>query len=135
MVIFHIEANDWIRCAEVVRSHGIKVGIALLADTPVKDILPHLASLDHVLVFSGKLGSFGGKVNFQYLEKVAAIKNARSDIEVGWDGGVNDTNARRLADGGVDVLNTGGFINNAPNPDEAYAILKQEVTRNDTIRT
>ena len=48
-------------------------------------------------------------------------------LEIGWDGGVNDDVAKKLADGGVDELNTGGFIAHAPDPKAAYEELQQLV--------
>ena len=32
------------------------------------------------------------------------------DLEFGWDGGITDQNVAVLVNGGVDVLNVGGFI-------------------------
>jgi ribulose-phosphate 3-epimerase len=54
---------------------------------------------------------------------VKQIKAIHPDVEIGWDGGVNDKNARSLADGGVDVLNAGGFIQKAEDPETAYQQL------------
>jgi pentose-5-phosphate-3-epimerase len=44
-------------------------------------------------------------------------------LEIGWDGGINDRNISQLVFGGVDVLNVGGYIQNANNPERAYNSL------------
>jgi pentose-5-phosphate-3-epimerase len=48
-------------------------------------------------------------------------------LEIGWDGGINNQNAHVLAAGGVDVLNTGGFIQHASDAEHAYRTLQQTV--------
>jgi len=127
LVILHAEAEgNFLGFAQLLRKHGIEVGIALLAGTAVDAIIPALNYIDHVLVFSGNLGYQGGsEVDFGLLKKVEQIRRLKPLIEIGWDGGVNDTNARRLAEAGVDVLNVGGFIQKAADPAAAYAILRK----------
>jgi ribulose-phosphate 3-epimerase len=129
LVILHAEAEgNFIEIAETLRKHDILAGVALLADTPVKKIKSSISVIDHVLVFSGKLGHFGGKFDKKLLSKVREIKNLKPDIEIGWDGGINDTNAKQLVDGGVDVLNVGGYIQRSENPLLAFKNL-QSVTQ------
>ena len=121
LVIVHAEAKgDFITFAELMHKHGIETGVALLHDTPVETILPAIELIDHVLVFSGKLGYFGGHADLGLLDKVKQLKQLKPALEIGWDGGINDTNAQALAEGGVEVLNVGGFIHRSPQPAGAY---------------
>ena len=131
LIIVHAEAEgDFLTFAEKLHHHGIEAGVALLPETPPEIIKPGLELIDHVMIFSGNLGYQGGsEVNFDLLEKVKAIKGLKPGVEIGWDGGVNDQNVKRLAEGGVEVLNVGGFIQKAPDAAEAYAKLVREVTR------
>ncbi len=125
LVIIHAEAEgDFHDFHAAMKQAGIKVGLAVLKDTPVKNIEPVLNLLDHVLIFSGDLGSFGGRADFNLLNKVREVKGYGHNIEVGWDGGINQHNVKELAQGGVDVLNVGGFIQRSEHPDEAYATLE-----------
>lgn len=128
MVVVHAEADgDFIRFADKMHKHGIEVGVALKHETPVDLIRPALEWIDHVLVFSGHLGHFGGQADTRLLAKVLHIKQLMPRIEIGWDGGINDQNARVLAAGGVDVLNTGGFIQHASDAERAYQRLNKLV--------
>ena len=125
MVILHAESvGVFYEIAKQFKDVGIRVGVALLAQTPVEKIAPALKDIDHVLVFSGDLGHFGGTANFALLDKVKEIRALRSDIEIGWDGGVNAENAKQLVAAGVSVLNVGGAIQRANDPAAAYATLK-----------
>jgi ribulose-phosphate 3-epimerase len=128
MVIVHAEAEgDFMAFADLMHHHGIEVGVALKQETMVDTITPALDFIDHVLVFSGNLGHFGGQADTHLLTKVLQIKQQQPRIEVGWDGGINDQNARVLTAGGVDVLNVGGFIQHAADPQTAYNTLAQQV--------
>jgi len=113
--------------AQKVHEYGIRAGVALLIDTPVSQVAPYVQDLDHVLVFSGKLGYHGGKADLALLSKVRELKALKPDLEIGWDGGVNDEVAKALADGGVDELNTGGFIAHADDPKAAFEKLRSLV--------
>jgi ribulose-phosphate 3-epimerase len=128
MVIVHAEAEgDFMKFAETMHHHGIEVGVALLQQTPVDTIRPALPFIDHVLIFSGDLGHFGGNADMGLLEKVRLLRHYKPTLEIGWDGGINDQNARALAEGGVDVLNVGGFIQRSENPESAYDAMRRAV--------
>jgi ribulose-phosphate 3-epimerase len=125
LVVIHQEASgDHRNFADQLHRNGIKVGLAILHDTPVEQVRETIASFDHVLVFSGDLGRHGGVADMNILQKVAKVREYSPDIEVGWDGGVSDENAAALIAGGVNVLNVGGFIQNSTDPAAAYAKLK-----------
>ncbi len=125
LVIIHAEANgDFFTFQETLKQEGIKVGLAVLKDTPISNIYPVLDLLDHILIFSGDLGSFGGHADLDLLNKVQEVKSVRPDLEIGWDGGINQHNIKQLAEGGVDVLNVGGFVQRAQDTGEAYATLE-----------
>lgn len=124
MLIVHKEANvDFPTLATSLRAGGVKVGLAILQDTGVQDCLEELEYTDHVLIFSGDLGHFGGQADLNLLKKVEQLKKYKPSLEIGWDGGVSPENARALIEGGVDVLNVGGFIQNAADPKAAYEEL------------
>jgi len=124
LVIVHNEADvHHMHFAAELHKHGIKAGLALLQATPVHFSQQIMHSFDHVLIFSGNLGHQGGQADMALLTKVSEVKRLWPDVEIGWDGGINDLNARQLIDGGVDVLNAGGFIARAADSREAYQEL------------
>jgi ribulose-phosphate 3-epimerase len=133
MIIVHAEAaGDFIALADHCRQLGIKAGVALLPATPAETILSALDKIDHVLIFSGQLGEYGGHANFNLLDKVQVLKHHKPSLEIGWDGGINDQNISRLASGGVDVFDTGGYIQNAESSERAYRSLERIVQETGT---
>ena len=124
LIIVHAEAEgDFMEFAQQCHTHGIEVGVGLLPETTVEAIQPALEVIDHVMLFSGNLGHFGGHADMSLLGKAQKLRQLKPSVEIGWDGGVNDQNAKALALGGVQVLNAGGFLHGAKNPAVAYAQL------------
>lgn len=124
MVIIHNEAHvHHMHFTAELHKHDIEVGLALLQDTPVEYAYQIMHSFDHVLVFSGNLGHHGGHADLGLLDKVRKIHEHHPEVEIGWDGGINEHNAQQFFEAGVDVLNVGGFIQKAAHPEQAYATL------------
>jgi ribulose-phosphate 3-epimerase len=133
-VIFHAEAaEDLTPTIAKLKQAGIKAGVALLKPTVPSTVEPYIQSADHILVFSGDLGHYGGTASLMQLEKVRLIRNIHPEVEVGWDGGANAENAFSLVQGGVDVVNCGGAINKADDPAAAYKQLVDEINKHGVI--
>ncbi len=125
LVVIHNEADvHHMDFAARLHEHGIKAGLAILADTPVEHAFQIMHSFDHVLVFSGKLGYHGGQTDLGLLDKVRQVHEHHPEVEIAWDGGINDQNALALLEGGVNVLNVGGFIQKSADPADAYQRMK-----------
>lgn len=125
LVVIHAEAEGHVQgIATTLHQAGIKIGVALLAKTPVSIVKADIKHIDHVLVFSGNLGYYGGKADLSLLDKVKQLRRLKKGLEIGWDGGINADNVASLVHGGVDVLNVGGFIQRAEQPSVAYATLE-----------
>jgi len=128
MVIVHAEAEgNFVPFAELMHRHGIEVGVALKPETPVSLIRPALEWIDHILIFSGNLGHFGGQADLALLDKVGLLRKLKPQLEIGWDGGINNMNVRSLVMGGVEVLNVGGYIQHAADPRTAYGALARAI--------
>jgi ribulose-phosphate 3-epimerase len=129
LVIVHAEAEgDLVGMLQHLQTCGISPGVAILQTTPISKIEQLLTVADHALIFSGSLGSFGGRADLALLEKVEQIRTLRPDIEIGWDGGANEENVVRLTMGGIDVINVGGAIQKADDPQAAYDRLVAKIT-------
>lgn len=130
MVVIHNEATvHHMHFAAELHKHDIKTGLAVLQDTPIEYAQQIMHSFDQVLIFSGNLGYHGGQADLTLLDKVAYVKKHHPAVEIAWDGGITVENALALVEAGVDVLNTGGFIQKAPNPKEAYGIITSVINK------
>ena len=129
LVIVHPDSNFNIEdFSRKMKSNGIRLGLALMPTVEVEQITRYKDLIDHVLVFSGNLGYYGGEANMNLLSRVAEIKSSLSGVEISWDGGINSNNVAKIAESGVDVLNVGGFIAGAKNSQEAFSELKELIS-------
>lgn len=134
MVIFHVEVDeDIVPVLQHIKKFGIKAGIALLRPTVPSTVAAAIKEADHVMIFSGELGKYGGMANLMQLEKIRLVKAINPNAEIGWDGGVTALNAFSVAQGGVDVLNVGGAIAKAEDPQSVYATLVSEINKHGII--
>jgi ribulose-phosphate 3-epimerase len=134
MIIFHAETSeDIVPVLEHVKKFGIKAGVALQRSTVPSSVQAAIEASDHVMIFSGDLGKYGGVASMMQLEKIRLIRNIKPDVEIGWDGGVNIENAYSISQGGVDVLNVGGTIAKADDPASVYATLVNEINKHGVI--
>jgi ribulose-phosphate 3-epimerase len=134
LIVFHAETGaNLAPIFEEIKRNGIKAGIALQRSTVPLTVEGAIRSADHVLVFSGDLGHYGGVASLMQLEKVRLIKAINPAVEIGWDGGVSIENAYTLTQGGVEVLNAGSAIAEATDPATAYATLVREINKHGVI--
>ena len=92
LITFHAETDvNLLPVFEKIKKAGIKAGLALLKPTVPATVAEEIKAADHVLVFSGDLGHYGGTASLMQLEKVRLIKAINPTVEIGWDGGVSAT--------------------------------------------
>ncbi len=134
LIIIHSEIKeDLVATIGKIKQAGIKAGLALLKTTVPDTVKDAISAADHVMIFSGELGKYGGTASMMQVEKIRLIRLINPKAEIGWDGGVNIENAYTLTQGGVDVLNTGGAIANSDNPAETYQALVKEINKHGVI--
>lgn len=129
LIILHAEAEADVESLIVhIKRFGIRAGVALLADTSIESAHGCIDVADHVLLFAGALGSFGGEADLSVLQKIPQIRTIRPDIEIGWDGGANETNIAELVAAGVNTINVGSAVQRAADPERAYKQLLQKIS-------
>ena len=134
MIIVHAEAKGDVQTTLTqIRQAGINAGLALLRSTVPRTVEEMIKLADHVMIFSGELGRFGGNASLMQLEKIRLIKSINPGVEIGFDGGVSIDNAYSLVQGGVNVLNVGGVIQKASDPHAIFSKLQQEISKTSVL--
>ncbi len=130
LVILHAESDDVKKCLKKLQANGTRTGIALLPETSLADLqgLEIDDLFDHILVFGGRLGFQGSEADLDQLHKVKQLVEAYPDVEIAWDGGVNQENAKQISDAGVSILNVGGYLKNSHDPKKTYRTLSTLVS-------
>jgi ribulose-phosphate 3-epimerase len=121
IITFHYETVDNpSEVIEMIKAEGVKVGITINPDIPVSVLEPYVDKVDLVLLMAVFAGYGGQKFIEESYDRIAELKemiernNAHCIIEI--DGGVNQQNAPKLFESGVDVLVAGSAVFNTPNP-------------------
>ncbi len=129
IITIHVESDRHAhRTLSLIRSMGIKAGIALNPSTPPEAVRYLLPSCDMVLVMSVNPGFGGQRFIPETLDKIARIKQmlqesgGSADIEV--DGGVNEQNAKACIAAGANVLVAGNSVFHSDNPKKTIETLR-----------
>lgn len=129
IITFHLEASRHAhRTVQLIKSFGIKAGIAINPHTPVSFLSEIIHELDLVLIMSVNPGFGGQKFINATIDKVKQTKElidrkgSSALIEI--DGGVNVENAKLLKEAGANALVAGSFVFNSKNPFETIQQLK-----------
>ena len=111
----------------IKKSHAL-AGISLNPGTPFKEIRAFAYSADIILVMGVEPGASGQETMFETYDKVAEIYKFKVDnnldFKIEFDGGVNEKNAGKLRDLGVDIIVSGSYVYNAKDRFKAINILK-----------
>lgn len=125
----HYEACTHLhRSLQLIKSFGMKAGVALNPHTPVELLKDTIQAIDLVCIMSVNPG-FGGQTFIEHTyEKIKELKeliektNSKCQIEI--DGGVTDQNAAKLIQCGADVLVAGSHVFKSADPLSAIKTLK-----------
>ena len=115
LITVHAEADKHLdRLIQLIKSFGVKAGVALNPSTPENVIEYVLDKIDLVLVMTVNPGFGGQSFIPAQLEKMRRIKKIIGDrpIELEVDGGVNPETARLCIDAGATVLVAGSAVFN-----------------------
>jgi ribulose-phosphate 3-epimerase len=129
MVSVHVEVLPHLhRTLQLIRSLGVKAGVALNPSTPVVALEEVVNELDHVLVMSVNPG-FGGQTFIPRSEsKIRAVRSmldrAGSAAAIEVDGGIDASNAARVVAAGADILVAGHSIFSTGDPERATRELR-----------
>lgn len=116
LIIIHTEIeDDVLELMHRIHEAGLRAGVALLRHTPVAENRRYIEQADHVLMFAGELGG-DGTAELSALDKIAEVRAIKPAVEIGWDGGANETNIHQIVTGGIDVINVGSALRKAAEP-------------------
>jgi ribulose-phosphate 3-epimerase len=110
------------RTLELIRSHGMNVGVVINPATPVETLEEVLGMVDYVLVMSVNPG-FGGQkfipLALDKVRKLVAIRSTgRADFRIEIDGGISADTITGAVRAGVEILVAGNAVFGHGNPRE-----------------
>ena len=130
MCSFHLEASGRraSKFIDAIHSFGMKAGLAIDPDIPVRKLYPYIGKADYFLVMSVFAGFGGQKFIPETLDRVKALKaeiaarGASPLVEI--DGGVNLENAPLVREAGVDIAVAGSTVFKSSDPEATVRALR-----------
>jgi len=117
----HIEATTRLHeLLEVIRTQGVKAGVALNPATPLESIVDMVGEFDYLSILSSDAGL--GERTFipRAVEKVRAASSLRdvrrADFAIQVEGGIRFQHLEQLIRAGADILVAGSAIFNSDDP-------------------
>lgn len=129
IITVHAEAGVHLsRTIQIIKSCGIKAGVALNPATPLTVLEYVLQDIDMALIMSVNPGFGGQKYIELSTQKIRSLKEMiirnNLDIDIEVDGGINTDNISSIVEAGANVIVTGSAVYNAENPAEALKQLR-----------
>lgn len=112
-ITFHMEVMDDIEeNLELIKSYGIKCGLAIKPNTPVKSLVPYLPLLDLILVMGVEPGKGGQSFILETEDKIKETKSLINSYHLGIlisvDGGIDQATKNYCQE--CDILTSGSYI-------------------------
>lgn len=129
-MIGHIEVCEDLAAAESMlsawRTAGCReVGLAILIDTPLRDIDQCVSSCDVVQVMSvATIGAQGAAFDPRAIERVRELRRMHPHATIAVDGGVSESTIAELANAGATRFCVGSAIMQTADPAAAYQQLQ-----------
>ena len=132
LITFHVEIENSVDATiDLIKTRGLKAGVALRPKTPVSAAFPYLADLDLVLPMSVEPGFGGQKFLMGTLDKIGKLREKilelGCEVLIEVDGGINLETARLAVNRGATVLVAGTAIFGSGNPSAIMRALRNGV--------
>jgi len=126
-ITIHVELGEKIikESFELIKSYGIKCGLAINPDTDISTLIPYLDSVDMILVMSVVPGLGGQSFIEESTERLKKVREmiTSKDIVINVDGGINEDTISKVND--EDIVVSGSYVINSDNFQERINILRK----------
>lgn len=106
----HVESENFPRALGIVRSLGIKAGMAVNAATPFAEFERYLPLVDSVMLMMARTGFAGQPFQPRRLAKLRRAAKLMGSREVQVDGGIDFETAKLCVEAGANSIVSGSFV-------------------------
>lgn len=126
-ITVHVELNtDLDYLISIIKSYGIKAGLAINPSTSIEALYPYLDKIDYIIIMGVTPGAGGQSLIPETIAKISKLKELRTlnnyHYELSLDGGVN-SKTRPLLDE-LDTIIAGSYVAMSDNFQEAINTLR-----------
>lgn len=124
-LVVHQETTKHLhRTVQLIKSLGMKAGVALNPATPWDTIEAVLGDVDMVLCMTVNPGFGGQKFIESVMPKVTKLRELRPDLNIEVDGGINAETAKVALEAGANILVAGNYVFGSENRKAALSSLR-----------
>jgi ribulose-phosphate 3-epimerase len=123
-IIIHVESTK--KLDEIIaksKTESLILYFALNPETPTEKVFPYLSRIKGVLFMGVNPGKEHQKLLLEIYGKIKLLKSVNKAVRIQVDGGANEKNIARLAEVGVNYVNSGSLISDSENPRNEYKLL------------
>ncbi len=113
------------RLVQRLKELKVQAGVAINPGTPVEHLLPLVEDIDLALVMTVNPGWGGQSFLPSVLSKVRVLRDARPDLLIEVDGGIEPATIRTAKDAGADVFVVGSYLAKASDLNTAATRLAE----------
>ena len=133
-IILHYEAyktpEDLRRALSAIKAMGMEPVLCLKNETPVSVAAEFSEIVNHFQLMSVKPGFQGTPFLESVYERITELRSLLPNAIIEVDGAVNKDNVKLLVKAGADLLILGSSITKAPNMQEAFEEIQNELSKN-----
>ncbi|RDX97519.1 Ribulose-phosphate 3-epimerase, cytoplasmic isoform [Mucuna pruriens] len=135
---FHVETskNNWKELVQIIKSHGMRPGVALKPGTPIGEVYPLVEAenpVEMVLVMTVEPGFGGQKFMPEMMDKVRILRKKYPSLDIEVDGGLGPSTIDMAASAGANCIVAGSSVFGAPEPAQVISLLKNSVEKAQTL--
>ena len=124
-ITLHVELEEELfKYFDIIKSYGIKCGVAINPDTNIEKLKPYLDYVDLILIMSVNPGYGGQAFIEETTNRIKEVKKliGKRKILVSVDGGINEKTKDKVSDS--NILVSGSFVINNSNYQEQIDKLR-----------
>jgi len=132
---FHIEATDIpLELCRKIKEAGMKVGIGIKPNTPVKNVDYLVSEADMILIMTVEPGFGGQKFMSDMMSKVRYLRENHPNLNIEVDGGVGLATIEECADAGANMIVSGTAVVKSAEPSKVISDMRLIVSKSISSR-
>ncbi len=125
-ITIHVELDNVDKYIDLIKTYGIKVGLAINPETDPSALEPYLKKIDQILIMSVNPGMGGQTFIDDTYKKILKIKNMivakKAKIKIAVDGGIKEEQAKKLDF--ADIIVSGSFVVKSGDFEKSIELLR-----------
>ena len=125
LLTFHVEIIKDSSLIKYVKESKTKVGLAIIPETSIENLMPYINDIDLVLFMSVTPGKGGQTFKKEVISKIKQLKKvAPKDLLISIDGGVNKDTINLCKKAGCSMVVSGSYITNEEDYEKQIETLR-----------